>query len=38
MITAMRTLKELAIERGVAPQAVTGGLVAFEDTGLLTQP
>lgn len=38
MITAMRTLKELAIERGVAPAAVTGGIDAFEDTGLLTQP
>jgi heterodisulfide reductase subunit B len=38
MITAMRTLKELAIERGLAPTAVTAGIQAFEDSGLLTQP
>lgn len=38
MIKGLRALKRLAIERGLAPEAVMDGVENFVKTGLLTQP
>jgi len=38
MIHGLRALKHLAIERGLAPEAVLDGIESFLKTGLLTQP
>jgi hypothetical protein len=37
MLEAMRALKRLAIERGVAPKAIQAGLDSFRKTGKLTK-
>jgi heterodisulfide reductase subunit C len=37
MLKALRTLKQLAIERGLAPKAVRSGLQAFHRSGMLTK-
>lgn len=38
MVHGLRALKHLAIERGLAPEAVASGVDSFLRTGLLTQP
>ena len=38
MVHGLRALKHLAIERGLAPEAVTAGVDSFLRTGLLTRP
>jgi CoB--CoM heterodisulfide reductase subunit B len=38
MVEAMKALKHLAIERGLAPKAILSGLDSFRKTGRLTKP